>query len=194
MRRDAGRHAHRDGEDVVGEQRDPGDLRGEQPEVVAGHDVRAARARVRLDRLAVREHEDHEQRDDARSTAASARRTRPRPRPGAARRASLRSRTPPTTAHRWRRPRARSGWSAARASPGRCGDAGRTAWTPRRPSRRGRDRGRAVDEAVAARDAVGRRPGWQRAPRHCHLRSARWECSGQSWSRCDGDRADVKRT
>ena len=42
----------------------PGDLRGQHAEVVAGDDVRATGARVRLDRLAVREHQDHEQRDD----------------------------------------------------------------------------------------------------------------------------------
>ena len=58
---------HGDGEDVVGEQRDAGDLRGQHAEVVAGHDVGAAGARVRLDRLAVREHQDHEQDDDRRA-------------------------------------------------------------------------------------------------------------------------------
>ena len=40
----AGRDRHRHGEDVVGEQRDAGDLRRQQPEVVAGDDVRAAGA------------------------------------------------------------------------------------------------------------------------------------------------------
>ncbi len=43
----------------------PGDLRREHAEVVPGHDVRATGARVRLDRLAVGEDQDHEQRDDA---------------------------------------------------------------------------------------------------------------------------------
>ena len=38
------RDRHRDGEDVVGEERDAGDLCGEQPEVVARDDVRAAGA------------------------------------------------------------------------------------------------------------------------------------------------------
>ena len=47
----AGGDRHRDGEDVVGEQRDAGDLRGQQPEVVAGDDVGAAGRRVGLDRL-----------------------------------------------------------------------------------------------------------------------------------------------
>ena len=52
-RRDAGRDRDRDGEDVVGEQGDAGELRGEESEVVLRDDVRAAGARVGLDRLAV---------------------------------------------------------------------------------------------------------------------------------------------
>ena len=55
---DARRDRHRDREHVVGEQRDPGDLRRQEPEVVLRHDVGAAGARVRLDRLAVREEQD----------------------------------------------------------------------------------------------------------------------------------------
>ena len=60
----AGGDRHRDGEDVVGEQRDAGDLGGQQPEVVAGDDVGAAGGRVGLDRLAVgedqeRQHDQH---------------------------------------------------------------------------------------------------------------------------------------
>ena len=47
---------------VVGEQRDAGNLRGQQTEVVAGHHVRATGGGVRLDRLAVRQ--DQEEQDD----------------------------------------------------------------------------------------------------------------------------------
>ena len=62
----AGGHRHGHGEDVVGEQRDAGDLGGQQTEVVAGDDVGAAGRRVRLDRLPVREDQEaehHEQGD-----------------------------------------------------------------------------------------------------------------------------------
>ena len=58
----AGGDRHRHGEHVVGEERDAGDLRGQQPEVVARHHVRAAGRRVGLDRLAVRQ--DQEEQDD----------------------------------------------------------------------------------------------------------------------------------
>ena len=63
-RGDAGGCAHRDGEDVVGEERDACDLRGQHAEVVASDDVGATGAGVGLDGLAVREHQDHEQGDD----------------------------------------------------------------------------------------------------------------------------------
>ena len=54
----AGGDRDRDGEDVVGEQRDAGDLRRQQAEVVAGDDVGAAGGRVGLDRLPVREDQE----------------------------------------------------------------------------------------------------------------------------------------
>ena len=60
----ARRDRHRDGEHVVGEQRNAGHLRGKQTEVVAGDDVGAAGGGVGLDGLAVRqdqEAEHHEQ-------------------------------------------------------------------------------------------------------------------------------------
>ena len=60
-RRDAGRDRHRDGEDVVDEQRRAGDQRRVLAEVLAAHDVAAAAARVGEDRLAVRERDDREQ-------------------------------------------------------------------------------------------------------------------------------------
>ena len=59
-------HGDRDGQDVVGEQRDAGDLRRLDPEVVAGDQIGAAGLRVCADRLPVREQEDaqhQEQRD-----------------------------------------------------------------------------------------------------------------------------------
>ena len=59
-RRGAGRDGHGDGEDVVGEERDAGELRGQDAEVVARHHVRAARRRVGLDRLAVRQDQEPE--------------------------------------------------------------------------------------------------------------------------------------
>ena len=52
---DAGRDRHRDGEDVVDEQRRAGDERRVLAEVLAADDVAAAAARVGEDRLAVRE-------------------------------------------------------------------------------------------------------------------------------------------
>ena len=66
-RRD-GEHArgdrHRGGEDVVGEQRGGGDESGGGAEVLLGDDVRPTAVRIRVDRLAVREHHDREQRRD----------------------------------------------------------------------------------------------------------------------------------
>ena len=56
----AGRHRHRHGEDVVGEQGDAGDLGGQQSEVVLGDDVGTAGRRVGLDGLAVAEDQDHQ--------------------------------------------------------------------------------------------------------------------------------------
>ena len=53
-----GRHRDGHGEDVVDEQRDAGDLRGQQAEVVPGDDVGPAGGRVGLDRLAVGEDQD----------------------------------------------------------------------------------------------------------------------------------------
>ena len=47
-----------DREHVVGQERDAGDLRGHQAEVVPRHHVRAAGRRVRLDRLAVGEDQE----------------------------------------------------------------------------------------------------------------------------------------
>ena len=60
-------HRHRDGEDVVDEQRRARDHRRARAEVLAADDVRAAAARIREDRLAVRRDDDREQhRDDDR--------------------------------------------------------------------------------------------------------------------------------
>ena len=100
------RHAH--GQDVVEQERDPGELRGQQPEVVLRHDVGAAGGRVGLDRLAVGE--DQDRLDQRRSRARSARRARTRRRPtrGPARGGSPRWRRRPTTCCRRRRRRARS--------------------------------------------------------------------------------------
>ena len=57
-----GRRGHRHRQDVIGEQRDTGDLCREQPEVVAGDHVGPAGRRVLLDGLPVGEdqHEEHE--------------------------------------------------------------------------------------------------------------------------------------
>ena len=66
-RRD-GEHArgdrHRGGQDVVGEERGGGDEPGGGAEVLLRDDVRPAAVRIRVDRLAVREHHDREQRRD----------------------------------------------------------------------------------------------------------------------------------
>ena len=56
------RHGHR--QDVVHEQRRAGHLRGEVAQVVAGHDVGPAAARVGVDRLLVGERDDGEQDHD----------------------------------------------------------------------------------------------------------------------------------
>ena len=69
-RGDAGRHRHGDRQDVVRQQGDAGHLRGDQPEVVLGDDVGAAGRGIRLDRLAVAEHQDRQDGDDRRRTAA----------------------------------------------------------------------------------------------------------------------------
>ncbi len=61
----AGRHRDRHREDVIGQQRDPGQLRGQEPEVVLRDDVGATGARVGLDRLAVGEQEDRQHGQDA---------------------------------------------------------------------------------------------------------------------------------
>ncbi len=53
-----------DGQDVVHEQRRAGHLGRELPQVVAGHDVGPAPARVGVDRLLVREGDDGQQDDD----------------------------------------------------------------------------------------------------------------------------------
>ena len=60
-RGDAGRDRHRDGEDVVDEQRRACDERRVLAEVLAADDVAAAAARVGEDRLAVRRDDDREQ-------------------------------------------------------------------------------------------------------------------------------------
>ena len=60
-RGDAGRDRHRDGEDVVDEQRRARDQRRVLAEVLAADDVAAAAARVGEDRLAVRRDDDREQ-------------------------------------------------------------------------------------------------------------------------------------
>jgi hypothetical protein len=65
QRRGAGRHGHGDGEDVVGQERHAGDLGGQQPEVVPRDDVGATRARVRLDRLTVREDQERQHDEQA---------------------------------------------------------------------------------------------------------------------------------
>ena len=141
---------HRDGEDVVGQQRDPGHLRGQQAEVVPGHDVRATGRRVRLDRLAVREHQDRPGRRRSRATiGTTSANASDAGAPGSATAASPRSRTPPTRARRWRTPRARSACRGARGSPGRCGASGRGACRCSRDRTRERGR-RAARRAVAA--------------------------------------------
>ena len=62
---DACSNAHGDGEDVVDQQGRRGDKAGELAEIFAGDDVRAAAARIRVYRLAVRKHDDGENgRDD----------------------------------------------------------------------------------------------------------------------------------
>ena len=63
-RGDAGGDRHRDGEDVVDEQRRAGDERRHLAEVLAAHDVGAATARVGEDRLAVRRDDDREDQRD----------------------------------------------------------------------------------------------------------------------------------
>ena len=63
-RGDAGRDRHRDGEDVVDEQRRARDERRVLAEVLAADDVGAAAARVREDRLPVRRRDDREQERD----------------------------------------------------------------------------------------------------------------------------------
>ena len=62
-RRSPGRDGHRNSERVVGEQRDAGDLGRQDPEVVARDDVCAAAVGVGLDRLAVGEQQDREDRE-----------------------------------------------------------------------------------------------------------------------------------
>ena len=65
-RGDARRRRHGDGQDVVGEQCDPGDLGGDDAEVVERDDVGAAGRGVLLDRLPVRERQEeqhHQHRD-----------------------------------------------------------------------------------------------------------------------------------
>ena len=67
-RRDAGRDRHRHRQRVVDHQRRRRDERRSRPEVLAAHDVRAAAARIRVQRLAVarghdRQQRDHDQRD-----------------------------------------------------------------------------------------------------------------------------------
>ena len=57
-RLDAGRRGHAHGQDVVDEERDTGELCGQEPEVVLRDDVGTARGRVRLDRLSVAEDQD----------------------------------------------------------------------------------------------------------------------------------------
>ena len=63
-RGDARGDRHRDGEDVVDEQRRARDERRVLAEVLAADDVAAAAARVREDRLAVRRDDDREQHRD----------------------------------------------------------------------------------------------------------------------------------
>ena len=67
-RRDAGRDRHRHRQRVVDHQRRRRDERRSRPEVLAADDVRAAAARIRVQRLAVarghdRQQRDHDQRD-----------------------------------------------------------------------------------------------------------------------------------
>src|SRR6266511_3455371 len=58
-RLDARSGRDRNGQHVVHQERNPGQLRREQPQFVLGDDVGAAGGRVRLDRLAIREDQDH---------------------------------------------------------------------------------------------------------------------------------------
>ena len=60
----AGGNRHRHGEHVVGEERDAGHLRGQEPEVVACHHVRATGGGVRLDRLPVRKDQEQQHREE----------------------------------------------------------------------------------------------------------------------------------
>ena len=114
---DAGGDRHRDGEDVVDEQRRAGDERRVLAEVLAAHHVAAAAARVGVDRLAVRRDDDRQEdrdRDPDRDRACRgrARGSRRRPR---RRRGSPRWRTRWTRWRRRRRPRARSSSGSADA-------------------------------------------------------------------------------
>jgi hypothetical protein len=63
--RDAGGHAHRHRQHVVDQQRGGADQPGNDAEVVLRDDVRAAAARVREDRLAVRRDDDRDEGGDA---------------------------------------------------------------------------------------------------------------------------------
>ena len=60
----AGRGLHRDGDDVVDDEGDGGDLGDARTEVLAGDDVGAAGLRVDHDDLAVRERDEEQHRDD----------------------------------------------------------------------------------------------------------------------------------
>ena len=103
--RHAGRHRHRDGQDVVDEQRGAGHEGRHLAEVVAAHDVRAAAARVGVDRLAVAGDHQHEQHhDDDRDGHELVERDGEARRGARARAGSPRSRT---RSRRWRRRRRR---------------------------------------------------------------------------------------
>ena len=60
----AGRDADGDGQHVVDQQRGRGDERRQPAKVLLRDDVRAAAARVRVNRLAIRKHHDREHRRD----------------------------------------------------------------------------------------------------------------------------------
>ena len=86
---DTGRHRHRDREDVVDHQRRARDERRVLAEVLAAHDVGAAAARVREDRLAVRRGDERRAARRPRSRSAPASRARA---PGSSRRPRSRTR------------------------------------------------------------------------------------------------------
>ena len=85
QRRDAGRDGDGDGQHVVGQQGAGGHQAGTPPEVVAGHDVRAAAVGIGADGLLVADHHDGQHDHDRRPSAAwSAPGLRRRPAPAPA--------------------------------------------------------------------------------------------------------------